>query len=312
MLPDKPMVWTLHDMNPFTGGCHYNCGCERYLEACGSCPQLGSTDRQDLSSQVWNRKRMVLSHVNAAGLNIVAPSRWLAREAARSPIFGRFPVHVIPYGLDVQNTFVPRNREPIRDILGIPRNARVVLFVAETTDSPRKGMTLLLDALNAVAPAVSDLFLLSLGKSKPRATLSVPWLHLGLLDNERFLAMVYNAADVFAICSVQDNLPNTVLEAIACGLPVIGTHVGGIPDMVRMGVNGFTVTASDTEAFAGALARILSDPGLSARMGTASRQIAVEEYPLELQARRYVDLYHRLLSEPAHTEVEDKSFVVSG
>jgi glycosyltransferase involved in cell wall biosynthesis len=155
-------------------------------------------------------------------------------------------------------------------------------------------MTLLLDALRRASAAVPDLFLLSLGSRKPEASIPVPWLHLGALDNDRFLAMVYSAADIFAICSMQDNLPNTVLEAMACGLPVIGTDVGGIPDMVRTGVNGYTAPVSDTTAFAEAVIRVLGDPGLSAQMGDSSRKIAVDEYPLELQARRYADLYRQL------------------
>jgi glycosyltransferase involved in cell wall biosynthesis len=290
----RPSVWTLHDMNAFTGGCHYNIGCERFRESCGACPQLGSSDPSDLSSRIWNRKKAALSRVNGGRLSVVAPSRWLAAEAARSSILAGFPIQVIPYGLDVSATFVPRDKEPIRDALGIPRNARVVLFVAERTDSPRKGMTLLLDALRRASAAVPDLFLLSLGSRKPEASIPVPWLHLGALDNDRFLAMVYSAADIFAICSMQDNLPNTVLEAMACGLPVIGTDVGGIPDMVRTGVNGYTAPVSDTTAFAEAVIRVLGDPGLSAQMGDSSRKIAVDEYPLELQARRYADLYRQL------------------
>lgn len=227
-------------------------------------------------------------------MRIVAPSRWLASEAGRSPLLSRFPVSVIPYGLDVDETFVPREQAPIRDVLGIPRAARVVLFVAETTNSRRKGFTLLTEALHRCVAKVPNLFLLSVGSNAPRIDIPVPWLHLGSVDNDRLISLVYNAADVFAICSVQDNLPNTVLEALACGVPVVGTEVGGIPDMVRAGVTGFTVPLGDADALASVIGRVLNDPARGKEMSAACRRIAVEEYALDVQARRYAELYREL------------------
>jgi glycosyltransferase involved in cell wall biosynthesis len=107
--------------------------------------------------------------------------------------------------------------------------------------------------------------------------------------------MVYSAADLYAICSVQDNLPNTVLEAMACGVPVVGHAVGGIPDMVRDGETGMTVPVGDAGALAGAISGLLNDSSRCAQMGINARRVAVEEYPLDLQARRYADLYRRLI-----------------
>jgi glycosyltransferase involved in cell wall biosynthesis len=291
----QPMVWTLHDMNPFTGGCHYNLGCERYLVECKACPQLGSRAETDLSTAIWRRKARAYGGLHPTRMRVVAPSVWLAGEALRSPLLGRFPVSVIPYGLDVAETFVPRDREPIRDALGIPRSARVVLFLAETTDSRRKGFSLLVEALHRCAAKIPDLFLLSLGSHAPRVEIPVPWLHLGPVDNDRFVSMVYNSANLFTICSAQDNLPNTVLESLACGVPVVGVEVGGIPDMVRPGVTGLTVPQADGDALASAIGRVLNDPALGQRMGAACRRVAVEEYPLELQARRYMALYRELV-----------------
>jgi len=289
-----PLVWTLHDMNPFTGGCHYNLSCDRYLDQCGSCFQLRSRDKDDLSSTIWKRKKAALSGVDSSRLSIVAPSRWLADEARRATLFNRFRVEVIPYGLDVHNTFVPRDRSAVRDLLGIPQNAKVVLFLAANANNPRKGLSLLVRALGRSALSMPDLFLLTLGHGRPRLDFHVAALHLGSLDNEWFLPFVYAAADIFAICSVQDNLPNTVLEAMACGLPVVGVEVGGIPDMVRTGVNGLTVPVGDEEILASTINRLLKNRDLSYEMGRASRRIAVEEYSLQLQAQRYTELYASL------------------
>jgi glycosyltransferase involved in cell wall biosynthesis len=135
----KPVVWTLHDMNPFTGGCHYTLGCDRYMKCCGMCPQLGSQRETDLSHQIWQRKTAILSRLDPWRLQIVTPSRWLASEAKRSSILGRFPVSVIPYGLNTED-FAPRNQGSVRDLLSIPREAKVVLFVAEGLKQPSQGL----------------------------------------------------------------------------------------------------------------------------------------------------------------------------
>ena len=171
-----PVVWTLHDMNPFTGGCHYDLGCERYVDHCKRCPQLGSTTENDLSFKIWERKRGVFSRISRSRLHIVTPSKWLAKEVKRSPILGEFPVSVIPYGLNLDD-FVPKDRFAIRDLLGIPQDAMVVLFVAERPDNRRKGFSLLIDALNRAADAVPSLFLLSLGDGRPQAKVKIPWMH---------------------------------------------------------------------------------------------------------------------------------------
>jgi glycosyltransferase involved in cell wall biosynthesis len=289
----KPVVWTLHDMNAFTGGCHYNLGCGRYAGQCGACPQLGSKDGADLSHQVWRRKKEIFSRVPESRLRIITPSRWLAEEVNRSSILGRFPVTTIPYGLNTDD-FAPRNRTSVRDLLGIPLDAKVVLFLAERADSRRKGFAVLAEALTRSVGLVPRLSLVSLGQHKPTMELQIPWLHLGALNNDRFLSMVYSVADLFVICSLQDNLPNTVLEAMACGVPAVGIGVGGIPDMIRNGVNGLTVS-SDPIALCSAICDLLNGKGKRETMSDMCRRIAVEEYALEVQARRYSEVYKSLI-----------------
>src|SRR4051812_11809170 len=221
-IPQKcPTVWTFHDMNSFTGGCHYDLGCGRYAQHCHMCPQLGSHSEKDLSYEIWERKQAAFSNVSPSRLRIVTPSKWLAQEAKRSPILSKLSVSVIPYGLDLDD-FAQRERANIRELLGIPQEAKVVLFVAEGLNNRRKGFSVLLESLIHCVGAIPGLMLLSLGGQKPDFHLKVPWVHVGALNNDRLLSMVYSAADVFVICSLQDNLPNTVLESLACGIPVIG------------------------------------------------------------------------------------------
>ena len=290
-----PVVWTLHDMNPFTGGCHYDYGCSRHADSCGACPQLGSDDAKDLSHQIWRRKRRVFEQVKSGRLRIVTPSRWLAKEAERSVLFGRFPISVVPYGLDT-DVFSPRDRRIARAALEVPQDARVILFAADSTDNRRKGFALLTQALAGLAN-LAALFLVSLGSGMPAIGVSVPHMHLGYLANDRLLSLAYSAADLLVVSSLQDNLPNTVLESLACGTPVVGFNTGGIPDMVRPGVTGLLVPTGNIGGLREAIAELLRDSDARAEMSINCRRIAVEEYALEVQARRYVDLYEKMLTE---------------
>jgi len=289
-----PVVWTLHDMNAMTGGCHYDLGCGRYTTQCGSCPQLGSSDDQDLAFQVWQRKRTIFSHVAPRSLSIVTPSSWLAEEVKRSALLSKFCVDVIPNGIDVTE-FAPRDRVAARDVLGIPQESKVVLFLADVLDNRRKGFDLLMQALPGCAKRVGDLLLMSVGRNAPPHNSSIPWLHLGFVADDRLLSLMYSAADLFVISSLQDNLPNTVLEALACGIPVVGFDVGGISDMVRPGITGLLALPFDVDSLRSAIVELLEDGARRREMATNCRRIAVEEYSLELQAKRYSELYKSLL-----------------
>jgi len=290
-----PLVWTFHDLNPMTGGCHYPDGCERWTTGCGRCPQLGSRDENDLSAWIWRRKRRIFERLDCRRLHIITPSRWLGEEAARSPLVARFSRSVIANGMDMA-AFAPRSRAAVRESLGIPSDTRVVLFTANTLSIRRKGAALLLEALRGLT-GVPGLLLLTIGgESLPNAG-NLPVRHMGYLCDERLLATVMTAADVFAITSLEDNLPNTVLEAMGCGLPVVGFRVGGIPDMVRPDENGLLVEKGDTAALQEALARLLREDDLRARLSAGARRIAVREYDMAHQAKACVDLYERLLAE---------------
>ena len=287
------IVWTLHDMNAVTGGCHYDLECKRFAQRCGTCPQLGSRDPEDLAAQTWDRKRALFEQVDPGRFCIVTPSRWLGDVVRRSPILRRFRVETIPYGIDV-NDFAPRDRGAARDVLGVPQDADVVLFVADVLDNRRKGFALLVDALSRCAASVDRLWLLSVGHNPPKLGRDVRGSHLGYIDNDRFLSLAYSAADLFVIPSLQDNLPNTVMEAMACGTPVVGFDVGGIRDMVREGVTGSLIDSGDVEGLHDSIVALLKSPSTRQKMSEQARQIALAEYPLQRQAQRYSDLYEGL------------------
>jgi glycosyltransferase involved in cell wall biosynthesis len=291
--PRVPVVWTLRDMNIFTGGCHYDAGCERFTERCGACPQLGSTREDDLSRGVWRRKRDAFESLDERRLHIVTPSRWMAGEVRRSSLLGdRFAVSVIPNGVNTDE-FAPRDRAAARSILGIPQEALVVLFVAYSVAPRRKGFALLIEALRRLED-VPNLFLLSVGSGTPPRDLPLPQLHLGNVAQNRFLSTAYSAADLYVIPSLQDNLPSTVLEAMACGTPVVGFDTGGVAEMVQPGRTGALSPVEDVSALAGNMERLLADPEGRAQMAEHSRQRVLEEFSMELYVRRYEELYERL------------------
>jgi len=290
---NAPIIWTLHDMNPFTGGCHYDHGCGRYQNACGSCPQLGSKQKNDLSHQVWKRKKSTLDTFSLDRLHIVTLSRWMAEEVRNSSILARFSVTVIPNGIDI-DTFAPRDPVCSREVMGIPPSVKTILFMAQSIDNRRKGFSLLSCALKKLEN--KNVFLFSVGKGHPSLKTEIPHLHLDYINSEQLLSAVYSAADVFVIPSVQDNLPNTVLESMACGTPVIGFNVGGIQDMVKNGTTGALVPAEDVNALREAIVHLLNDTAKRQEMSKNCREIAKKEYALDVQAKRYMKLYESVLN----------------
>jgi glycosyltransferase involved in cell wall biosynthesis len=228
----------------------------------------------------------------------------MAAEAARSRLLGRFPVSVIPYGLDTDRYRPIPDARRLLEAFGVSPSMRVALFVADWTSVRRKGFDLLDSALSLLGDAPNTA-LVSLGRGdSPRLQSTLTHVHLGSLTDDRMLAAIYSMADVFVIPSVQDNLPNSVLEAMACGCAVSGFRVGGIPDMVRDGVNGLLATPGDVKGLANAIRTLLADDSRRAGMGKASRDIAEREYSRKLQGERYADLYRTFARRPRSIDGE--------
>jgi glycosyltransferase involved in cell wall biosynthesis len=287
-----PVVWTLHDMNLMTGGCHYDGGCGRFTHQCGRCPQLGSAIELDLSRQIWQRKLSALASRAPGRLAFVANSDWLANEARRSTLLGQYPVRTIHYGLDT-HIFRPGDRMQARAQLDIPQQARVVLFVADSIANRRKGFSLLCEALAGLAK-LPDLFLVSLGYASPELDGEYAHRHLGHVGDDQELALIYNAADVFVIPSLEEAFGQTALEAQACGIPTVGFAVGGIPDIIQNKITGLLAPEGDIAALRNCIAELLFAPDRRADMGTNGRRLALEQFSLKIQARPYLDLYQSL------------------
>jgi glycosyltransferase involved in cell wall biosynthesis len=291
---NRPLVWTLHDMWAFTGGCHYSGGCMRYTDACGACPQLGSTRENDLSRNVWKRKRDDWRNLK---LTIVTPSRWLAECVQRSSLFRDAVVHVIPNGIDTA-TFRPYERALARDIFRLPQERKLILFGALEADSDaRKGF----HYLHAAAAQLADdpaLELVMFGNRRtPDESWPLPVHAIGVLDDDRLLALLYSACDVFVAPSQEDNLPNTVLEALACGTPCVAFNIGGLPDMITHQHNGYLATPFDEADLAAGIRFVLEDADHHHALAAAARERAVEQFALDKIATRYRNLYETVLAQ---------------
>ncbi|HBQ99724.1 MAG: glycosyltransferase family 4 protein [Roseofilum sp. Belize BBD 4] len=294
----RPLVWTLHDMWPFTGGCHYTQECDRYTQSCGQCPRLNSHKDGDLSRSLWKRKAKAWKNVN---LSIVTPSFWLAQCAKASSLFEDRRIEVIPNGLDLEQ-YKPIDRQVARRILNLPEDKWLILFGAmQATSDRRKGFHLLQRALNDLSQSQwrDRLELVIFGASRPQDPPQLGGFkshYLGKLSDEISLAIVYAAADVFVAPSLQDNLPNTVIEALACGTPVVAFNIGGMPDLIRSEYNGYLAKAYESQDFARGITWLLENQERYQKIRNNARLQATTEWNVTLQANRYKDLFQDILS----------------
>jgi glycosyltransferase involved in cell wall biosynthesis len=301
----KPLVWTLHDLNPLTGGCHYAGSCEKFRNRCGACPQLRSTRERDSSRRVFDVKATAYARLDAERVVLIAPSTWIAGEARRSALLGRFRIEHIPNGLDLQ-VFQPRNRDAARKTFGIKAEERVMLFVSDDLHNSRKGLDLLLSAIESIE-ARANVVLVSVGIGAMPHIGGSRRLHFGRVDSDYLLSVIYSMADVFVITSREDNLPQTALEAIACGCPVVGFSVGGLPDIIEDGETGFLTPPFDIYQLRDAIeAAITRRSALSA----ACRLRAERLFDLDSQARAYRSLYMEIVK-PRKCESQDQVGTIS-
>jgi glycosyltransferase involved in cell wall biosynthesis len=291
---DFPIVWTTHDMNPFTGGCHYTAGCEAFATECQRCPLLGRRGADDLSNRSFHVKQAALADKN---LHIVAPSRWIEAQARRSPILsGARSFQTISYGIDT-DTFAPTDKQLARAALGVPQDAVIVAFGAVELDNVRKGLRYLLEALAMISDQSQVLGLVFGGGEIPQTDLPLPAIWpVGYVSDPRKQSLVYSAADLFVLPSLQEVFGLTGIESLACGTPVVGFDTGGIPDFVRDGETGLLARVGDSTDLAEKISQLIADPAQAQRMGRRGRELAVDEFGHVRQAEGYLALYQRLLS----------------
>lgn len=293
---EKPIVWTLHDMWAFTGGCHYSGECTRYKQQCGRGPQLGSHTMNDISSFVWKRKVASWKNTN---LVLVCPSKWLAECAKQSTLFKNRPIQVIPNGLDTSQ-FRPYDKIAARSHFSLPQDKKLILFGAfNATTDKRKGFHLLKESLKIFSEEDdgnnTDLVLFGNSQENEIFHLKMKTHSLGRIPDAS-LPLLYSAADVFIAPSLEENLSNTVMESMACGTPVAAFNIGGMQDMIDHKHNGYLAEPFDCQDFAGGIIWILNDEDQRLLLSEASRKKVELEYESTHIARQYLDIYEKILN----------------
>ncbi len=288
----QPIIWTLHDMCPFTGGCNHSDKCCRYEESCGQCPLLSSQRDYDLSRWIWKRKKKALKKLNPI---IISPSNWIAGKAKSSRLFKNFHIEVIPNGIDT-NEFKPINKQQARSLLNISSTKKIILFGAQKAiHNIFKGFDLLLSALNKLNETIlnDQIQLFVFGASEPilKKNNEYPIHYMGNLSDHISLQLLYSAADVFVAPSLQDNLPYTIMEAMACGTPCVGFNVGGIPDLIDHKTNGYLAKHLDILDLANGIKWILEDKKLWKSYSMKAREKIENEFDITSVVRHYLSLY---------------------
>jgi glycosyltransferase involved in cell wall biosynthesis len=282
MKNNKPVIWTLHDQNPFTAICHYSQGCSQFQNQCVKCP-------------IVNHKSIIKSYISKVkaikrvdNLTIISPSNWLFELSKKSNLLNRFSHFRVSNGLDL-SVFKPYEKQLAREVFQIPMDKKIFLFVCDNLENTRKGFSILLNAITQLNRTSLGFYALGFSQNK--------YEHINLLGNikeEKLLALLYSAADAFILPSLSDNLPNTMLESIACGTPVIAFPIGGIPDAVKHAFTGVLCDSLTSESLKKAI--IEFDEGKYPFDRTAIRQFAVDNFSDKKQAMKYREFYKQVIT----------------
>lgn len=242
----KPIVWSLHDMWAFTGGCHYDEECGAYKKECGTCKILQSTSNKDLSHSIWQIKKRIFQ--SCQNLTIVALSSWLANCAKESSLFQHKNIVQLPNTIDT-DFFLNEDKIAARDFFNLPKDKKLILFGAMggTADS-RKGykeLTLALEFFNA-----QNVELVVFGGSKENQQLQYKTHFVGHIQNDTLLRKLYSAVDVMIVPSLQENLSNAIMESLSCSTPVVAFNIGGNSDMIEHKINGYLAKPFEIEDLA--------------------------------------------------------------
>jgi glycosyltransferase involved in cell wall biosynthesis len=290
---NKPVIWRLSDMWPFTGGCHYSGGCNRYEDQCGFCQQLKSNLQWDLSCLVLKLKK---KYFQCKNLTIVAPSNWIANCASKSAIFKNLKIEVIPTGVDTA-TFKPFPKKQARNFFKLPKDRKLVLFGAiNSINDTRKGADLLIETLRKYKEIQNNnIDLVIFGNNNEQFKINGYNCYLmGIINDEHSLALLYSACDLFIAPSREENFANTVLESLGCGTPVLAFNIGGMPDAVDHKQNGYLAIPFDIEDMANGMSWLLSHEHPEQLKEKALKKVK-KTFSQDISISKYIDLYKKNL-----------------
>ncbi len=297
----KPIVWTLHDMWPFTGICHYSSECDKYKTHCGNCPLLLKPHKHDLSHVIFRKKQQLFEQ---ASITFVACSRWLESLAKQATLLQKQTVTNIPNAINT-NIFRPLpHKRAIREKLRLPADKTLLLFGSMKISDKRKGIDYLIEACRILARDEQELSgrlaVIVLGSHAEQYTSLFPFpiYNMNYVSNEKELANIYNAADLYVTPSLQDNLPNTIVEAMACGVPCIGFNVGGIPQMIDHLHNGYVAQYKSAKDLANGISWTLTE-GNYETLSSEARRKAATTYSEATIANQYIKIYNHITANNA-------------
>ena len=295
----KPVVWTMHDIWPATSICHLTLGCDKFKTACHHCKYLpGGGSAGDLSARVWHRKKNTLK---GQSVTFVACSRWLEGEARQSALLTEQKITNIPNPIDTYIYKVGDKKEA-RQQLGLPQDKQILLFVSQRVTNRNKGMDYLIEACQLLVKNYPDMQgqtgIAILGGHAEEVSGLLPFetYPLGYVSDERHIAEIYNAADVFVLPSLSENLPNTIMEAMACGVPCVGFKVGGIPEEIDHQKNGYVAAYRDAQDLARGLRWILAEADYEALSRAAVTKVK-RCYSQQSVALRYTEVYNEAIAQ---------------
>ena len=289
----KPVVFTLHDMWLFTGGCHFTSSCVGYKTDCSFCPMLKMQDNS-YSEKLLDIKIKLLNNNN---IEVITCSNWLNNEASQSSVLKKLPIHTVPNPIDTE-TFKPADTSSFRKELGIAPEKRILLFGAANIGDKRKGFKHLLEALEILAQNVEireSTVLVIFGKMKdemPKIPLET--IKLEYINSIEQMAKLYALADVFILPSLEDNLPNTIMEAMACGTPCVAFRTGGLPDMIDHDKNGMLADFASAQNLSEQTKKLLFHPNYDA-FRNAAREKVLRDYNQERIANKHLEIYKQML-----------------
>ena len=285
----KPVVWTMHDMWPHTAICHYAHGCRKYETGCEHCPQLPARAPGDMAREVWERKKRMLK---AGRIHFVACSRWLAGTARNSRLLEGMPVTAIPNPIDTA-VYKPAGKAAARRRFGLPQGAKVLMFASQRVTIEIKGMAYFAEACRILAgKGRKDICVAVLGGSAEDTAglLALPSHPIGYISDPAEMAEAYSAADVFVLPSLAENLPNTIMEAMACGTPCTAFGVGGVPEMVAHKVDGYVAEPRNAQDLANGIEWVLEHSEEQQLPRKAAEKVA-REYSEKKVAEAYTKVY---------------------
>lgn len=290
----KPVVWTMHDIWPATGICHVTLNCRRFTNGCSNCRLLpGNGSSHDLAYKIWHKKQTMVMDQN---IYYVACSRWLESEAKKSALLNGQKITNVPNCIDT-HIYKKNNKQEARQLLGLPADKKLILFASQRVTNENKGMNYLIEACKQLAATDEKPGLVILGGHAEDIVEQLPLeaYPLGYVNDELRIVDVYNAVDVFVLPSLSENLPNTIMEAMACGVPCVGFKVGGIPEEIDHKKNGYVAEYRNADDLARGISWILSEADYASLSENAIHKVA-QNYSQQSVAMKYLDVYHQAMA----------------